>query len=244
MFTTRSIKPDIVDAYYRAKEIVLSAGYSKEIAWQESRSFDKVTEQEFLREYAWVVLSTGMHERVIRQRYGAISKCFYYWQSAKTIIQQENNCRRFALKCFNNQRKIDSIIQTVHMIELLGFNSLKESVRQNPLAMLQSLPFIGPTTCYHLAKNIGLPFAKPDRHLVRLANSVGYSDVQQFCRDISECVNDSIPVVDIVLWRFATVTNSYLNLFCSAAFKEFSTQPCNVNVSAFSSSVLPQSAVL
>lgn len=89
-------------------------------------------------------------------------------------------------------------------------------MRDKPLEALQSLPFIGPVTRYHLAKNIGLPFAKPDRHLVRLANSAGYTDVQRFCRDISVYANDSIPVVDIVLWRFAAITNSYLNVFYNA----------------------------
>ena len=61
-----------------------------------------------------------------------------------------------------------------------------------------------------MAKNIGIQVAKPDRHLVRMAKAAGYSDVQLFCRTISQLSGDSIPVVDIVLWRFATIEKDYL----------------------------------
>lgn len=103
-------KPDIVTAYHLAKKFVLRAGYGAEIAWQASLNFDEITEPDFLREHAWVALSAGMHEHVIRRRFGVISRCFYDWQSSKTIVEQENNCRRLALRYFNNRRKIDGIV--------------------------------------------------------------------------------------------------------------------------------------
>lgn len=212
-------KRDIVSAYYHAKDVVLHAGFSDEIVWQASLSFDDVTESDFLREHAWVALSAGMHERVIRKRFQTISQCFYDWESAKTITTQADACRCLALRHFNNYRKIEGIIETAHIVASLGFHTYKKAIRLNPLQVLRSLPFIGPVTCYHLAKNIGLPFAKPDRHLVRLANSVGYSHVQQFCKDISACAGDSIPVVDIVLWRFATIDNAYLTIFHDIAVR-------------------------
>ncbi len=207
---------DIINAYHYVKKIVLNAGYHAEITWQASLNFNDTTETDFLREYAWVALSAGMHEYIIRRLFPVISRCFYDWQSTKIIVERDNECRYFALRNFNNHRKINGIIETARIINSLGFDRYKESIRHRSLEALQSLPFIGPVTRYHLAKNIGLPFAKPDRHLVRLASSVGYSDVQRFCKDISEHANDSIPVVDIVLWRFAAITNSYLNIFCDA----------------------------
>ena len=210
-------KPDIVAAYYFAKDVVLNAGFGEEIMWQGSLNFDDVTESDFLREHAWVALSAGMHERVVRQRFQAVSRCFYDWKSADTIVTREDSCRRLALQHFNNYRKIEGIIETARIITSVGFKSYKEAIRLNPLQVLQSLPFVGPVTCYHLAKNIGLPYAKPDRHLVRLANSVGYSNVQQFCKVIGESTGDSVPVVDIVLWRFATIKNAYLRIFYDVA---------------------------
>ena len=207
---------NITTAYKKAKETIIRAGFSEEISWQESVNFDDVTESDFLREHAWVTLSAGMRERVIRNLFQAISSSFYYFESAEIIIENETNCRRFALKQFNNSRKIDAIISMAHKISFNGFSYLKESLYLNPMEMLQSLPYIGPVTCYHLAKNIGLQVAKPDRHLTRLANHVGYDDVQLFCKDISLQTGDSIPVVDIVLWRFASITEGYLAYFLKA----------------------------
>lgn len=226
-FDSMCKKPDIVAAYYLAKDVVLHAGFGEEIKWQGSLNFDNVTESGFLREHAWVALSAGMHERVVRQRFQAVSRCFYDWESADTIVTREDSCRRLALQHFNNYRKIEGIIETARIITSVGFKSYKEAIRLNPLQVLQSLPFVGPVTCYHLAKNIGLPYAKPDRHLVRLANSVGYSNVQQFCKVIGEFTGDSVPVVDIVLWRFATIKNAYLSIFYDVAVRGMKSADCS-----------------
>jgi hypothetical protein len=204
---------NMIATYYQAKDIVLRAGFGDEVLWQSSILFDNITESDFLREHAWVTLSAGMKERVIRQKFQDISSSFYDWESAGIIVDHEFRCRQLALMHFNNSRKIEAIIHMSHSINSLGFNAFKKSLRCDPLELLQSLPYIGPVTCYHLAKNIGLPVAKPDRHLTRLADSFGYDDVQMFCEFISNHTGDSIPVVDIVLWRFAVITPGYLEFF-------------------------------
>lgn len=214
--STNNKMHNITTAYQKAKETVIRAGFVDEISWQESVNFYDVTESDFLREHAWVTLSAGMREKVIRYLFQAISLSFYDFESADIIVENEFRCRYLALKHFNNPRKIDAIILMAHKISAEGFNLFKESLYLNPLEMLQSLPYIGPITCYHLAKNIGLQVAKPDRHLTRLANHAGYNDVQMFCKDISLQTGDSVPVVDIVLWRFASITESYLGVFLNA----------------------------
>lgn len=211
---------DIVAAYRQAKDMVLRAGFGEEISWQKSVNFNSISESDFLREHAWVTLSAGMKERVIRNIFNAISSSFYHWESAKIIVDYESRCRHSALRHFNNAKKIEAIISTAQSIYSRGFNSFKTSIYLNPLETLKSLPYIGPVTCYHLAKNIGLQVAKPDRHLTRLANSLGCSDVQLFCNYIGLQTGDSIPVVDIVLWRFASITEGYIDFFVSIAVNE------------------------
>jgi hypothetical protein len=203
----------ITIAYRKAKEIIIRAGFRDEITWQESVNIDRVTESDFLREHAWVALSAGMQERVIRNLFRGIASSFYDFQSAKIIVENKCACRNAALGYFNNQKKIEAIILMSQKIYADGFEKFKGSLYLSPLETLQTLPYIGPVTCFHLAKNIGIQVAKPDRHLTRLANHAGYEDVQLFCRDISSQTGDSVPVVDIVLWRFATISENYLNLF-------------------------------
>ncbi|MBA7467119.1 hypothetical protein ES707_02315 [subsurface metagenome] len=77
---------------------------------------------------------------------------------------------------------------------------------------LKSLPHIGDITKYHLARNLGLNYAKPDRHLVRISNLFEHTNVQELCKKLSILTDDPIGLVDLVLWRFATLYPNYLEL--------------------------------
>jgi len=79
----------------------------------------------------------------------------------------------------------------------------------NHLAVLEELSWIGKITKYHLARNIGLDYAKPDRHLIRIAEQYGFKDVQAMCKYISEYYDERIGVVDVILWRYCNMTGNY-----------------------------------
>ena len=76
---------------------------------------------------------------------------------------------------------------------------------------LDSLPMIGPITKYHLARNLGIDCAKPDRHLVKLAKYFGYPSVQQMCEDISKESGYRIGTVDVILWRYCNMHHPIVN---------------------------------
>jgi hypothetical protein len=78
---------------------------------------------------------------------------------------------------------------------------------------LETLPYVGPVTAFHLAKNLGLNVAKPDRHLSRLATATGFSDAHALCAELGAVLGEPVPVIDIVLWRFATLSRDYLSRF-------------------------------
>jgi len=200
-------------AYQAARSEVVCAGYADEIEWQQSLRFESMTEADLLRENAWVVLSCGMRESIVRARFPKVSACFHDWESADRVLADMPQCRERALGYFHHPAKIDAIITCARWVVMEGFERAKEAIYHNPLVTLQWLPFIGPVTVYHLAKNLGLPVAKPDRHLLRLAGAAGYQDVQEFCADIARGTGDPVPVVDVVLWRFATLRRDYLAAF-------------------------------
>jgi hypothetical protein len=209
------MKEELELKYRFAKTIVLDEGFQDEILWQSRLCLDDLTESTFLREIAWVILTCGMKESIIRNRFGAISNCFFDWSDAKIIIKNREKCTTDALKIFNNSAKISAILNSALVIEKIGFDKLKQKIKVNPIETLRQFEFIGPVTVYHLAKNIGLPVAKPDRHLLRIAQMEKYQDVQTFCTDLSNISGDSISVVDIVLWRFATIEHDYLKVLSS-----------------------------
>jgi len=61
-----------------------------------------------------------------------------------------------------------------------------------------------------LAKNLGFRVAKPDRHLRRIAGTLGFPSVDALCDSIAAHVGDSQAVVDLVFWRYATLFSDYL----------------------------------
>jgi endonuclease III len=204
---------NLLECYKNIKNYVILRGFGDEIRWQEEMNFECVTETDFLRESAWVILCSGMNEGVIRKYFKNISFCFFEWESAEKIVEMKKYCIEYAMQIFKNDRKINAIANTAEKVVDIGFKEIKIMLFESPIETLQTFPFIGPITAYHLAKNLGLPFAKADRHLSRLSKCLGYSNVQNFCKELSEISEDTIQVVDIVLWRFATLRSNYINIF-------------------------------
>ena len=68
------------------------------------------------------------------------------------------------------------------------------------LEFLESLPWIGPVTRYHLAKNLGADEAKPDVHMERLARR-DKTSTQALCRRLARRTGYRVATIDSILWR-------------------------------------------
>ena len=203
----------LASAYVKAKLKVLASGFAPEIMWQKTLRIQELTEVDLLRECAWVILSSGMRESVVRTKFPCIGQAFFDWASAQEIVLHSDHCIRTALPFFRHERKIEAIAQSAQIIYSKGFEVLRDEIACDPIGTLQQFPYIGPATSFHMAKNIGLPFAKPDRHLCRLAALSGYERASDLCRAIADYIGDPVSVVDIVLWRFAVLHPDYLTVF-------------------------------
>ncbi|WP_461316637.1 hypothetical protein [Bradyrhizobium embrapense] len=149
-----------------------------------------------------MVLNSGFRESVVRKHFNFISLCYCDWQSAQEIYELADVCSSAASVVFGNKRKLRAISHTAGVVHKLGFQRLKALLDQSFFDFATTLPFIGPITVRHLAKNLGVDAAKPDRHLARLAKQFGYSSVDDMCSTLAGITGDSLSVTDIVLWRF------------------------------------------
>ncbi|MCA1654422.1 MAG: hypothetical protein ABR588_02680 [Sphingomicrobium sp.] len=68
------------------------------------------------------------------------------------------------------------------------------------LEYLETLPWIGPVTKHHLAKNLGMDTAKPDVHMERLARRDG-TTTATLCRRLALLTGYRVATIDSVLWR-------------------------------------------
>jgi hypothetical protein len=201
-------------AYLLAKKEILGSKYALEVI-EPFNPVEAVSESRFLRELAWVILCGGMAESVVRKVFPAITESFLNWRSAEEIAEHSSECTRTATLHFRHERKIEAIAYSARIIHLRSFSVVHDDILRDPLSSLLEFPFIGPITVFHLAKNIGVRVAKPDRHLTRLASASGFDDVQAFCGRISIFLGEDIRKVDSVLWRFATIHNDYIERFIS-----------------------------
>ncbi len=203
----------IVQAYLCVKREILSSPYKGELL-NLPRGPADVSESQFLRELAWVILSAGMAELVIRSKFSDISASFLEWASARSISENAEECVANALCHFRHEGKIRAIASAADTLSAASsFEDLKEKILRDPIRELQSFAYIGPITAFHIAKNMGIRVAKPDRHLARLARSSGFESVEDFCGSIARFLGEDIRRVDSVLWRFATIHQDYLLRF-------------------------------
>ena len=192
-----------VDFFKRASTYVEVAHLTGEVEWQRAQRFLEFDESDLLRESAWVILCSGFREAVVRKIFDHISLSFCDWESSEAIVKSAATCRMTALASFSNRRKLDAIIEIACLIDAEGFDPVRHRILRQPIVELQNLPYIGPITARHLAKNLGLPIAKPDRHLLRLSNLLGYGeDVHQLCASIAKACGKLVSVVDLILWRY------------------------------------------
>ncbi|HEY4786929.1 MAG TPA: hypothetical protein VIH57_12815 [Bacteroidales bacterium] len=201
----------LAKAYLLAKKYVINNGYSGEIDWQESICFKSVDYQYFLKEYAWVVIASGLSDKVVSKVFPKIQAICGNWDDLNLIEKNYDRIKKNALLVFNNELKINAILKTSVFVNKKGFGQIKQNILTKGISYLRSFSFIGEATSYHLAKNIGLSFAKPDRHLLRISRSIGFESPFDLCQTLSEFISEKIEVVDLVIWRYATLDKNYSN---------------------------------
>lgn len=185
-----------------ARDYMARAGLQSEIQWQRQASLHATTEQQFLMEAAWVVMCSGFREATVRKHFDYVSLCFCDWISAEEIVRHKDICVSTAQSAFGHRGKLSAIVEIAAKVNRCGFASFWSDVLRDPFRELRQLPYIGDVTSRHLYKNLGGDVEKPDRHLIGIARSCGYSDPGEFCRAIAKETRETLKVIDLVIWRY------------------------------------------
>lgn len=172
--------------FIKLRQKVIDAGYGEEIKFHET-VFAPFDADEFFGEYMWVVLSAGMKNQIARL---IESRIYEAWDKKLPTSS-----------AFRHQGKVKAIDQVKDYKELY-FKGWQDA--PDKLAYLETLPWIGSITKYHLAKNLGMDIAKPDRHLVRIAAHYNESP-QGLCESLSRETGYRIATVDLIIWRAANL---------------------------------------
>ena len=173
----------MIKPYYQdIKAQVIEAGFANEIEWaSEIKLCNDSTE--FAFEAIWVICNSGMKYKIASQIYASILTAITNNTPIETV--------------FNHKGKVKAIKYILEFRNSL-FQTFLEA--EDKISYLETLPYIGKITKYHLARNLGLDVCKPDRHLERIAQHYRVTPLQ-LCEKLSQETGDRIGVVDIILWR-------------------------------------------
>lgn len=168
--------------FRRLEQAVRDAGYADECAWSEQLALP-INADEFAREAVYVIVNSGMNTDVAN---GIFERCMERVEEGKPIrhVFRHPGKARAIAKIWRDRHKLFAAYLTA----------------ENKLAFCQSLPWIGPVTKYHLAKDLGLDVAKPDVHLARLARR-DKTSTARLCARLGQQTGYRVATVDTILWR-------------------------------------------
>jgi hypothetical protein len=168
---------------FRKLEAALrAAGYGPMIEWSENVQ-PPTTAEEFAGEAIYVICNSGMKNSVAVPIAVRCLAALAVGASATTVFGHPGK-----------SAAIDTIWQQRAML-------FERYCRENAkVDMLIELPWIGPVTRHHLAKNLGADTAKPDVHLERLARR-DKTTTQTLCRRLARKTGYRAATIDSILWR-------------------------------------------
>lgn len=174
--------PLTVEQFRQLELVLLNNGYRDIVEWTEGLRPPR-NAKEFALEAIYVICNSGMRFSVANG---------IYWKCVRALRRRQS-----ATSVFGHPGKAPAI-DTIWRNRRVLFAAYESA--ENKVAYCASLPWIGPVTKFHLAKNLGLDFAKPDVHLVRLA-AAERTTVVELCERLAQQTGYRVTTIDSVLWR-------------------------------------------
>jgi hypothetical protein len=188
------------EVYREVRARLAGLGHGGDWEWAQNVKAPETAEA-LAAEYTWVVINSGMKNTVARKIMDRV------WPALQAGVALGASATELhGGKIFGHRGKAAAIERgwRDRAYWLASFHDAERDGTAAVLAWCESLPWIGGITKYHLAKNLGVDCAKPDRWLVRLAFA-GDEDVDQLCGRLARETGDRVAAVDVVLWRACAI---------------------------------------
>lgn len=167
----------------------------------------------FLSEYTFIVSTAGFRESTVQKRFQALRSALKGFDPdllrGMTFAGIES---AYMDNMLRNRAKAKAVAKTLTLYSSrpsrIG-ELLDRLERTRDPDVLKELPYIGDALKYHFSRNLGLDVAKPDVHMLRLAQRFGFAadavGVQAMCEYVAERRSERVGSVDYVLWYLAKV---------------------------------------
>lgn len=170
------------ELFARIDAAVRAAGYDAAID-QSENIMAPTTAAEFASEAIYVICNSGMSNVVAVPIFNRCMKALRAGKSASTVFGHPGKGKAIDWIWKRRKRLFREFAVAPDMIEFFS-----------------ALPWIGPITKFHVAKNVGADVAKPDVHLNRLADREGLT-AQELCDRLATETGYRAATIDLILWR-------------------------------------------
>ena len=168
--------------FQHLETILREAGSGPLIDWAETITRPADAEA-FASEAIYVIVNSGFRNSIAAP---IVERCMAALRAGRSAATE-----------FGHEGKHQAIDAIWIERELL-FSEYQQS--EDQIAFLRSLPWIGPVTAWHLAKNLGGDHAKPDVHMERLARR-DHTTTKKLCARLARQTGYRVATIDTVLWR-------------------------------------------
>lgn len=170
------------DLFAKIDRAVRKAGYTAAIEWSENVR-PPASAADLAAEAIYVICNSGMSNRAAVPIFERCMAALRAGESASTVFGHRGKAAAID-EIWRRRRSLFRKLRTTeHLVEFSA-----------------SLPWLGPATKFHLAKNLGADVAKPDVHLNRLARREG-ATAQELCERLARETGYRIATIDLILWR-------------------------------------------
>lgn len=168
--------------FQRLLRAVEQAGYDDDAIWSEKLGPPASADQ-FAEAAAYVIVNSGMKYEVAQGIYERCLKALHAGKPVRKVFGHPGKARAIDGIWARRSELFEAFLQA-----------------DDKLDFCASLPWVGPVTKYHLAKDFGIDVAKPDVHLARLALK-DKTTVARMCARLSRRSGFRIATIDTILWR-------------------------------------------
>lgn len=177
--------PSLED-YLAVKSAMAADEWGREqIEWAENVTFPDKAEG-LARDLIYVICNSGMKNTIARRIHDRIMAELPYTKRARDLPFGHPGKRQAIFNIWRRRRRLFREAKAAHQAGAL-------------VEWCGTVPWIGPITKFHAAKNLGANVAKPDIWLTRIAEAAGET-VNGVCERLAGDSGDRIALVDLVLW--------------------------------------------
>lgn len=148
------------------EEAVVRAGFQVNINWAEELA-PPADAEEFARAAIYVIANSGMKNSVAMPIYDRCIRALEHDRKVRRVFGHPGKARAMEIIWKKRLELFEGYLAAIDKIEFCA-----------------SLPWVGPVTKLHLARDLGADVAKPDVHLERLARR-DRTSVERMCRRLA-----------------------------------------------------------